>query len=74
MTMWIVGLYKEWNHSYQYEYYTNKDAAETRANYFKARGLDAWAAEEEILDAPRQGAPDGYYMWDGQVVNEKEGK
>ena len=68
MTMWVMKFAEEGSNIFHYEYYTNKEAAEARKDYFKKRFFRAWTHEEEIMDKPREGAPKGFYMWDGVVV------
>ena len=68
MTMWIVKFADEGSNHFYAEYYTNEEAARTRGKYLKNREFRVWVHEEEILDKPREGAPKGWYMWDGKVV------
>lgn len=68
MTMWIVEFAEEGSNHFHREYYTNEEAAKTRGKYFENRFFRVWVYEEEIMDKPREGAPKGFYMWDGVVV------
>ena len=68
MKMWIVEFAEEGNYKRNYEYYTNEEAAKTSGKYFENRFFRVWVYEEEIMDKPREGAPKGFYMWDGVVV------
>lgn len=68
MKMWIVEFAEEGSYKRNYEYYTNEEAAKARGKYFENRFFRVWVYEEEIMDKPREGAPKGFYMWDGVVV------
>lgn len=70
MTMWIVTFAEDGSNHFYKEYYTNREAAETRKKYFENRFFRAWVNEEAILDEPRKGAPKGWAMWDGVKVEE----
>ena len=68
MTMWIVSFRHDGDTSAYREYYTNEEAAKTRAKYFEDRFFRVYVEKKEILDKPREGAPEGWAMWDGQAV------
>ena len=68
MTMWVVTFREDESNIMRHEYYSNEDAANTRREYLEKRGLIAWVTETPILNKPREGAPEGYYMWDGVIV------
>ncbi len=69
MTMWIVDFAQEGSNSFYKEYYTNEEAARAHGKYFENRFFRVWVYEEEILDKPREGAPKGWHMWDGRVID-----
>lgn len=66
--MWVVNFAQEGSNNFHKEYYTNEKAARIRGKYLEDRFFRVWVYEEEILDEPREGAPKGFYMWDGAVV------
>lgn len=68
MTMWIVDFAQEGSNIFYKEYYTNKEAADARKKYFENRFFRVWVYEKAVLEEPRQGAPEGWAMWDGQAV------
>ena len=69
MKMWVMSFREDGNTNIKNEYYSNEDAANARADYLNKCGfISAWVRETIILDVPREGAPDGYFMWDGVPV------
>lgn len=68
MKMWMVVFWEDGSNQTQYEYYTNKDAADVRAKYLDRGWITARVVEKEILDKPREGAPEGYAYWNGVAV------
>jgi hypothetical protein len=69
MKMWVMNFREDGSVHTRHEYYSNEEAANIRADYLNHRGfISAWVNEVEILDKPREGAPDGYAMWGGIPV------